>query len=200
MPAHLDDIVRDARRPAGAGALRATTVRTACRSPGAELVSTLVTGVSAHLELFERARAEGAELILTHHGLLWGSEPGPDRRRPDAPPASAVRREHEPRRLPPAAGRAPGSRQQRAAGACTGSRRAEPFALHRGAPIGVSGASPTRASPQSRAVRARARGDVARAARIRTAARELVRTRRRSSRAPARTTSPRRSRRGARRS
>ncbi len=41
--------------------------------PGAELVTTLATGVSANLELFERAHEEGAELILVHHGLFWAS-------------------------------------------------------------------------------------------------------------------------------
>jgi dinuclear metal center YbgI/SA1388 family protein len=45
--------------------------------PGAEQVTTVATGVSAHLELFERARAESAELVLVHHGLFWGSRPGP---------------------------------------------------------------------------------------------------------------------------
>jgi dinuclear metal center YbgI/SA1388 family protein len=45
--------------------------------PGAEQVTTVATGVSAQLELFERARAEGAELVLVHHGLFWGGGPGP---------------------------------------------------------------------------------------------------------------------------
>ena len=45
--------------------------------PGAEEVTTVATGVSAQLELFERARAEGAELVVAHHGLFWGSGPGP---------------------------------------------------------------------------------------------------------------------------
>ncbi|MGI8803262.1 MAG: Nif3-like dinuclear metal center hexameric protein [Solirubrobacteraceae bacterium] len=40
-------------------------------------INTLVTGVSAHLELFDRALAAGADLILTHHGLFWN---GDDRR------------------------------------------------------------------------------------------------------------------------
>jgi dinuclear metal center YbgI/SA1388 family protein len=39
--------------------------------PGASEVSTVVTGVSAQLELFERAAHAGAELVLTHHGLFW---------------------------------------------------------------------------------------------------------------------------------
>src|SRR5436190_1497168 len=42
---------------------------------GADEVSTLVCGVSASLELFERAGQAGAELVLVHHGLFWRSEP-----------------------------------------------------------------------------------------------------------------------------
>jgi dinuclear metal center YbgI/SA1388 family protein len=41
--------------------------------PGGGQVSTIATGVSAHAEIFERAAAEGAELLLVHHGLFWGS-------------------------------------------------------------------------------------------------------------------------------
>jgi dinuclear metal center YbgI/SA1388 family protein len=43
--------------------------------PGAEKVTTLLTGVSAHQALFERAVGEGAQLILAHHGILWDSQP-----------------------------------------------------------------------------------------------------------------------------
>jgi dinuclear metal center YbgI/SA1388 family protein len=42
--------------------------------PGAEEVDKLATGVSANLELLETAIESGAQLVLTHHGLLWGSE------------------------------------------------------------------------------------------------------------------------------
>jgi dinuclear metal center YbgI/SA1388 family protein len=45
--------------------------------PGADTVTTVATGVSAQLELFERACAESAELVVVHHGLFWGSGPGP---------------------------------------------------------------------------------------------------------------------------
>lgn len=45
--------------------------------PGAGEVSTLVTGVSAHVALFEQAVAANADLILVHHGLFWGSGAGP---------------------------------------------------------------------------------------------------------------------------
>ena len=40
--------------------------------PGGESAETIVTGVSAHAELFERAAAERAQLLLVHHGLFWG--------------------------------------------------------------------------------------------------------------------------------
>src|SRR3954466_7924654 len=39
--------------------------------PGRTEVQTIVTGVSAHAELFDRAAAEGADLVLVHHGLFW---------------------------------------------------------------------------------------------------------------------------------
>jgi dinuclear metal center YbgI/SA1388 family protein len=43
--------------------------------PGEEEVDKVATGVSANLELLETAIESGAQLVLTHHGLLWGSEP-----------------------------------------------------------------------------------------------------------------------------
>jgi dinuclear metal center YbgI/SA1388 family protein len=36
-------------------------------------VTTVVTGVSASLELLERARDLSADLVVVHHGLLWGA-------------------------------------------------------------------------------------------------------------------------------
>jgi dinuclear metal center YbgI/SA1388 family protein len=41
---------------------------------GACEVNRIACGVSASLELFERAAASGAELLLVHHGLLWDNE------------------------------------------------------------------------------------------------------------------------------
>jgi len=43
--------------------------------PGGETVTSVVTGVSGQLELFERAAAHGAELVIVHHGILWEFEP-----------------------------------------------------------------------------------------------------------------------------
>jgi dinuclear metal center YbgI/SA1388 family protein len=45
--------------------------------PGRREVSKVATGVSANLETLERAVQGGAELVMTHHGLLWGDEVAP---------------------------------------------------------------------------------------------------------------------------
>jgi dinuclear metal center YbgI/SA1388 family protein len=42
---------------------------------GADKVSKLACGVSSSRELFERAGAAGAQLVLVHHGLFWRNEP-----------------------------------------------------------------------------------------------------------------------------
>jgi dinuclear metal center YbgI/SA1388 family protein len=42
--------------------------------PGNAEVNRIATGVTANLELLQEAVDSGAELVLTHHGLLWGSE------------------------------------------------------------------------------------------------------------------------------
>jgi len=43
--------------------------------PGPERIATVVTGVSANVELFARAAELGADLVLTHHGILWDRAP-----------------------------------------------------------------------------------------------------------------------------
>jgi dinuclear metal center YbgI/SA1388 family protein len=45
--------------------------------PGREDVQTVVTGVSANVALFARAREEDAELVLVHHGLFWAGPARP---------------------------------------------------------------------------------------------------------------------------
>ena len=42
---------------------------------GAPEVRRVATGVSASLELFERAADDGAQMLIVHHGLFWSSEP-----------------------------------------------------------------------------------------------------------------------------
>jgi len=43
--------------------------------PGRTEIQRVVTGVSAHLELIERALALRADLVLVHHGLFWDFQP-----------------------------------------------------------------------------------------------------------------------------
>src|SRR3954453_18786512 len=43
--------------------------------PGADEITHVLTGVSATLELHERAVALGAQLVLVHHGLFWSFRP-----------------------------------------------------------------------------------------------------------------------------
>jgi dinuclear metal center YbgI/SA1388 family protein len=43
--------------------------------PGAQEVTTVLTGVSAQRALFERAIEEDAQLVIAHHGILWDFEP-----------------------------------------------------------------------------------------------------------------------------
>jgi dinuclear metal center YbgI/SA1388 family protein len=45
--------------------------------PGREAVETVVTGVSANVDLFTRARDADADLVLVHHGLFWAGPPRP---------------------------------------------------------------------------------------------------------------------------
>jgi dinuclear metal center YbgI/SA1388 family protein len=76
MPARLSDIIAELDR-----LLEPSRFHDYCPNglqvPGAEEVTTVATGVTAHLELFERARSERAELVLAHHGIFWGTAPGP---------------------------------------------------------------------------------------------------------------------------
>jgi len=41
---------------------------------GRTRVRKVVFGVSASMELFKRAKSAGADMIIVHHGLLWGQE------------------------------------------------------------------------------------------------------------------------------
>jgi dinuclear metal center YbgI/SA1388 family protein len=71
MPARLADIVQaldDLLRPESFDDYCPNGLQV----PGCELVETVASGVSASVELFERARDEGAQLVLAHHGLFWG--------------------------------------------------------------------------------------------------------------------------------
>jgi len=104
--------------------------------PGAEQVTTVATGVSANVALFEQARDAGAELVVAHHGLFWGSGPGPI----DAALARRLRvlfaadisllAYHLPLDAHPGVG------NNALLAAALGARRTAPFAEHAGEPIG----------------------------------------------------------------
>jgi dinuclear metal center YbgI/SA1388 family protein len=104
--------------------------------PGASQVDTVATGVSANLELFECAADEKAQLLIVHHGLFWGTSPGPidaalKRRLKilfDADIGLAAY--HLPLDAHPELG------NNALIGKALGATSLEPFALHHGEPIG----------------------------------------------------------------
>jgi dinuclear metal center YbgI/SA1388 family protein len=108
--------------------------------PGTRDVSTVVTGVSAHVELFERAAEAGADLVLVHHGLFWRGMPMEitqalhRRLVPLFAHGMALAAYH----LPLDGHPEHGNNALLAAG--LGCDATEPFATHHGTPIGVAGA------------------------------------------------------------
>jgi dinuclear metal center YbgI/SA1388 family protein len=107
--------------------------------PGPEQIETVVTGVSAGAELFRRAAELDAGLVVVHHGIFWNGAPL-------ALSPAAKRRlqllfDHEMAlaayHLPLDAHPEVGNNALLAAGLGCTSR--EPFAIHKGAAIGVAG-------------------------------------------------------------
>lgn len=115
--------------------------------PGAERVEVLATGVSANAELIGRAAAEGAQMLLVHHGLFWGSgvrvlDPLLRRRLALLLGADiALAAYHLPLDAHPELGN--NALLARAAGA----QALEPFARHGGEPIGFVGVLPGAGTP-----------------------------------------------------
>jgi dinuclear metal center YbgI/SA1388 family protein len=109
--------------------------------PGAEEVSLLATGVSANRQTIELAIAAGAQMLLCHHGLFWEGAPihvTPGMKGRLAPLLAAdmsLAAQH----LPLDANAGLGNNSL----LCDlmGFERAEPFAVHRGNPIGFVGRS-----------------------------------------------------------
>jgi dinuclear metal center YbgI/SA1388 family protein len=131
--AHLDDLLEiDAFADYGPNGLQV---------PGAEEVSTVVTGVSAQRELFERAAEAGAQLVLCHHGLFWDFHPrtiGPamkERLRVLFDGDISLAGYHLPLDAHPEVG------NNALICAALGLERAEPFAEHKGRSIGFVGRS-----------------------------------------------------------
>ena len=131
--AYLDDLLEiDAFTDYGSNGLQV---------PGGAEVSRVVTGVSAQRELFERAAAEGAQLVLCHHGLFWRKQPDTiDERRRDRLKAlfdadMSLAAYHLPLDAHPEVG------NNALICAALGLERAEPFAEHNARPIGFVGRS-----------------------------------------------------------
>jgi dinuclear metal center YbgI/SA1388 family protein len=109
---------------------------------GPAQVQTVVTGVSAHLALFERAAALRADLVLVHHGLFWEGAP----RALDAVAVARLRvlLEHD---MALAAYHLPlDGHQEHGNNAllarAIGAAQWTPFAPHKGAPLGVAATFP----------------------------------------------------------
>ncbi|MBK9069749.1 MAG: Nif3-like dinuclear metal center hexameric protein [Myxococcales bacterium] len=71
MAAQLRDIVAHLDKTLAIAAFR-DYAPNGLQVQGAPEVTRIVTGVSANAALFARAEALGAELIVVHHGLIWG--------------------------------------------------------------------------------------------------------------------------------
>ena len=107
--------------------------------PGAGSVRKMVSGVSASVQLHERAAELGAQLVLVHHGLCWPGMP----QHIDA----ALHRRLKPlfaHDIALAAYHLPLDGHQRIGNNALlaqglGCSSTEPFALHKGTPIGVAG-------------------------------------------------------------
>src|SRR5215218_2471431 len=109
--------------------------------PGAEDVTMLATGVSAHRELFERAAEAGAQLVIAHHGLFWDFHP-----RSLSPAMKQRLRVLFERDIALAAYHLPLDAHPEVGNnalicAALGLERAEPFGEHRGQAVGFVGRS-----------------------------------------------------------
>jgi len=110
--------------------------------PGRQEIGTVVTGVSAGVELFERAAALSADLVIVHHGLFWNGAPlalsaaGKHRLQLLFEHDMALAAYHLPLDGHPEVG----NNALLAAG--LGCEAREPFAFHRGSAIGVAARFP----------------------------------------------------------
>lgn len=136
MPAHLTELIADLDRLLEPGRFKDYGPN-GLQVPGRERIERIATGVSASVELFERAIDSNADLLVVHHGLFWGHGPGPvdaamKRRLKllfDADMSLAAYH------LPLDAHPTVGNNAQIAGG--LGAESIQPFAMHDGEPIGV---------------------------------------------------------------
>jgi dinuclear metal center YbgI/SA1388 family protein len=149
MPAPISDLLADLD-----GLLEPERFEDYCLNglqvPGGEQVSTIATAVSANGETFEMATAEGADLLLVHHGLFWGSgvraiDPILARRLRILFEANVALAAYH---LPLDAHRQVGNNALLAKALGAGEpEQLEPFATHQGQPIGFIAALPGEGLP-----------------------------------------------------
>jgi dinuclear metal center YbgI/SA1388 family protein len=135
MPSQLQEVIAELDR-----LLEPERFRDYCPNglqvPGRPRVAKVAAGVSASLELFERAADEQADLLVVHHGLFWGSGPNAIELRMkrrlkllfDADMSLAAY--HLPLDAHPEVG------NNALIARALGAEALEPFALHEGEPIG----------------------------------------------------------------
>jgi dinuclear metal center YbgI/SA1388 family protein len=110
--------------------------------PGPDEIGKVVTGVSAQRALIERAIAEGAQLVLVHHGLFWDFHPTgltpivAERLRPLFKHDVALAGYHLPLDAHPEVGNNAILAER------LGCERHEPFGTYHGVPIGRAGTFP----------------------------------------------------------
>src|SRR4051794_33221116 len=110
--------------------------------PGAREVARVVTGVSAQRELSERAVELGAQLVLVHHGLFWDFQPTgltpllAERLRPLLKHDVNLAAYHIPLDAHPTHG------NNALLAEALGCEHHQPFAEHKGRPIGRAGTFP----------------------------------------------------------
>jgi dinuclear metal center YbgI/SA1388 family protein len=115
--------------------------------PGRTQIERVVTGVSAHLELIERALALRADLVLVHHGLFWDFQPTgltptlAERLRPLFKHDVNLAAYHLPLDAHPEVG------NNALLAAALGCEAHEPFGEHQGTPIGRAGRFPEEGVP-----------------------------------------------------
>lgn len=132
--AHLDDLLDP-------GAFR-DYCPNGLQVPGRSEIERVVTGVSAHRELIDRALALRADLVLVHHGLFWDFHPTgltpalAGRLRPLFKHDVALAAYHLPLDAHPEIG------NNALLAAALGCEAHEPFGENRGTPIGRAGRFP----------------------------------------------------------
>src|SRR3954452_18778879 len=139
--AHIDELIAHLDELLDPGAFRDYGPN-GLQVPGRTEVARVVTGVSAHRELIDRALALRADLVLVHHGLFWDFHPTglsrtlAERLRPLMRNDVNLAAYHLPLDAHPELG----NNALLALG--LGCEVHEPFGEHRGAPVGRAGRFP----------------------------------------------------------